>query len=385
MKRLMTATSLLALFALPVLAEGVKIGMITTLSGPPGYLGEQIRDGFQLAIDQEGGKLGGVDVELVVEDDGLKPGNGLQIADRMMNEEGIKLLTGIVFSNVAGATVPEIVDNGAIYVSPNAGPSNLAGAECHPNYFVVSWQNDALHEASGTAAKKLGYTKAVALAPNYQAGKDAIAGFKREFGGEVTEIYTALDQTDFAGEMAQIRAAAPEVVFQFHPGGLGITFLKQYQQAGLLGQIPMVLSEPSLDSVILGAVGEAAIGLMGTTHWNHDFDNAASKAMVEAWAAKYPDRPLTTYGQQGYDTARLIASALAKVGGVEDIDALRAALKEADFESTRGSFAFGANQHPVQDWYLTEIVAGEGGKPVARTREKLREAVGDVYSGDCKM
>lgn len=385
MRHLLTAASLLALTTAAALAEPVKIGMITTLSGPPGYLGEQIRDGFQLAVEMEGGKLGGVEVEVVVEDDGLKPGSGLQIADKFLNEEGIKLITGIVFSNVAGATVPEIVDSGAIYISPNAAPSGLAGAECNPNYFVVSWQNDALHEASGTAAKKLGYTTAVALAPNYQAGQDAIAGFKREFGGEVTEIYTALDQTDFAPEMAQIRAATPDVVFQFHPGGLGITFLKQYQQAGLLGQTPMVLSEPSLDSVILGAVGDAAIGIKGTTHWAADFDNAASKAMVAAWAEKYPDRPMTTYAQQAYDSAKLIASAFAVTGGVDDMDALRAALKAAKFESTRGNFAFGANQHPVQDWFLTEVVAGADGKPEIVTRETLREAVGDIYAADCKM
>jgi branched-chain amino acid transport system substrate-binding protein len=385
MKKLLSAASLMALVAAPGWAEPVKIGMITTLSGPAGYLGEQIRDAMMLAIEQEGGKLGGVEVELVVEDDGLKPGNGLQIAQKFLNDDGIRLLTGIVFSNVAGATVPEVVDSGAIYISPNAGPSNLAGAECHPNYFVVSWQNDALHEASGTAAKKLGYTRAVALAPNYQAGKDAIAGFIREFGGEVQEIYTQLDQTDFASEMAQIRAANPEVVFQFHPGGLGIAFLKQYQQAGLLGAIPMVLSEPSADAVILGAVGEAAIGLKGTTHWNADFDNAASKAMVAAWQAKYPGRPLTTYGQQGYDTALLIASALRKTGGVDDIEAFRAALKEADFDSTRGDFSFGANQHPVQDWFMVDIVAGADGKPVAVTRELLRDDAGDIYAAACKM
>jgi branched-chain amino acid transport system substrate-binding protein len=297
----------------------------------------------------------------------------------------MKLLTGIIFSNVAGAVVPEVVDRGAIYVSPNAGPSNLAGAGCHPNYFVVSWQNDALHEATGVAARKLGYTRAVALAPNYQAGKDAIAGFSREFGGQVTEIYTQLDQTDFASEMAQIRAANPEVVFQFHPGGLGIAFLKQYQQAGLLGQIPMVLSEPSLDAVILNAVGEAAIGLKGTTHWAADFDNAASKAFVAAWAAKYGDKPLTTYAQQGWDTAQLIASALKKTGGIDDIDAFRAALREADFASTRGDFSFGPNQHPVQDWWLIEIVADANGKPQIVTREKLRDDVGDSYADQCKM
>lgn len=385
MKKLLATASLLAAMASTAWADPVKIGVITTLSGPPGYLGEQIRDAIALAVEMGGGKLGGVEVELVVEDDGLKPGSGLQIADKYLNELGIKLMTGIVFSNVAGAVVPEVVESGAIYISPNAGPSTLAGEGCHPNYFVASWQNDSLHEASGTAAKAMGHTKAVALAPNYQAGKDAIAGFSREFGGEVTEIFTQLDQTDFAAEMAQIRDAAPQVVFQFHPGGQGIAFLKQYQQAGLLGNIPMVLSEPSIDTVILGAVGDAAIGLSGTTHWNADFDNEASKAMVAAWQAKYPGRPLTTYAQQGYDTAMLIASALAKAGGVDDIDALREALRAADFDSTRGNFAFGPNQHPVQDWYRTEVVAGADGKPMLMTREKLREAVGDAYASQCKM
>ncbi|MFZ1338068.1 MAG: ABC transporter substrate-binding protein [Paracoccaceae bacterium] len=379
MKRLLTTAGLMAAMAFPAWAEGTKIGVITTLSGPAGYLGEQIRNGLQLGFDAAGAK-----VELIVEDDTRDPNVGLQIADRMLNEEGIKILTGIVFSNVSGAVVPETLDLGGIYVSPNAAPSPLAGAKCHPNYFVVSWQNDSLHEASGAAAKKLGYKTAVALAPNYQAGKDAIAGFTREFGGEVTEIYTGVEQSDFAGEMAQIRDKAPDVVFQFHPGGQGIAFLKQYQQAGLLGTIPMVLSEPSYDGVILKAVGPAAVGITGTTHWNDDFDNEASKAMVAAWAAAYPETPLTTYAQQAYDTGLLIGSALNKVGG-DDVAALSAALKEADFASTRGSFAFGPNQHPVQDWYLTEIAADDAGNPKIVTKEKIREAVGDVYAADCKM
>jgi len=380
MKRLLSTASLLAVLAAPALADGTKIGVITTLSGPAGYLGEQIRDGLTLGLQASGAPF-----ELIVEDDGRDPNTGVQIADRMLNEEGIKLMTGIVFSNVSGAVVPEALDAGAIYVSPNAAPSVLAGEKCHPNYFVVSWQNDSLHEASGAAAKKMGYTRAVALAPNYQAGKDAIEGFKREFGGEVTEIFTGVEQSDFASEMAQIRDAAPEVVFQFHPGGQGIAFLKQYQQAGLLGAIPMVLSEPSYDSVILGAVGPAAIGLTGTTHWNTDFDNEASKAMVAAWTAAYPDKPITNYGQQGYDTGLLIGSALNKAGGDGDVAALQAAIKSADFASTRGNFAFGPNQHPVQDWYLTEIVADEAGTPKSVTKEKIREAVGDAYAAACQM
>ncbi len=381
MKHLLTTASLMAVMAAPAWAETAKIGVITTLSGPAGYLGEQIRDGLKLGLSASG-----ADTELVIEDDARDPNTGLQIADRMLNEEGIKLLTGIVFSNVAGTVVPETLDNGGIYVSPNAAPSNLAGAKCHPNYFVVSWQNDSLHEASGVAAKELGYKTAVALAPNYQAGQDAIAGFEREFGGEVTQIYTAVDQSDFAGEMAQIRDANPDVVFQFHPGGQGIGFLKQYQQAGLLGKIPMALSEPSIDTVILKAVGDAAIGITGTTHWNDDFDNDASKAMVAAWAAEYPDRPLTTYAQQAYDTGLLIGSALKKTDGkTDDVEALAAAIKEADFTSTRGLFSFGQNQHPVQEWFMTEIVAGPDGGPKIETKKKIREQVGDVYAADCKM
>lgn len=380
MRKFLTTASILAAMAAPAWAEGTKIGVITTLSGPAGYLGEQIRDGLKLGLDATGASY-----DLVVEDDGRDPNTGVQIADRMLSEEGIKLLTGIVFSNVAMAAVPEALDQGAIYVSPNAGPSPLAGAKCNPNYFVVSWQNDTLHEATGAAAKKLGYKTAVALAPNYQAGKDAIAGFERDFGGEVTEIYTGVEQSDFAGEMAQIRDKAPDVVFQFHPGGQGIAFLKQYQQAGLLGQIPMVLSEPSYDGVILKAVGPAAVGIMGTTHWNADFDNEASKAMVAAWTAAYPDKPLTTYAQQAYDTGLLIGSALKSAGGDGDMAALQAALKQADFASTRGAFAFGPNQHPVQDWYMTEIVAGPDGNPQVVTREKILESTGDVYAADCKM
>jgi branched-chain amino acid transport system substrate-binding protein len=386
-RRTFLALAASAVAMLPAAAqEPVKIGMITTLSGPAGYLGQDIRDAFQLAIDAEGGKLGGVPVTLMVEDDGLKPGNGRQIAERFLNNEGVKLFTGIVFSNVAGATVPDIVDNGALYVSANAAPSNLAGKECHENYFVVSWQNDTLHESAGQNATNLGYKTAFVLAPNYQAGKDAITGFKRFFKGEIVgEAYTSLEQTDFAAEMAQIRAAKPEVVFQFHPGGLGITFLRQYQQAGLLDAVPMVVSMPSMDEVILKAVGEAAIGINVSSHWNSDFDNEANKTFMAAWKKAY-DRPPTYYASQGYDTALAIASALKATGGsLEDLGPFRDALRKADFASVRGDFAFGPNQHPIQDWYALKVVMGPDGKPMIQTGERILEDRGDAYSAECKM
>lgn len=363
----------------------VKIGMITTLSGPGGYLGQDIRDAFKLAIDLEGGKLGGVPVELMVEDDGLKPGQGKQIAERMLKTDGVKLFTGIVFSNVAGAVVPDVVDSGALYVSPNAGPSNLAGKECHKNYFVVSWQNDSLHESAGQSATNLGYKRAFILAPNYQAGKDALAGFKRFFKGEIAgEVYTRLDQTDYAAEMAQIRAANPDVVFQFHPGGLGIAFLRQYQQAGLLEKLPMVLASPSLDHTTLAAVGDAALGLNITAQWNADFDNPSSKAFVAAFAKAYNRAP-TYYASQGYDTALAIAAALKATGGKTDPAAFRPAMLKADFAATRGAFKFGPNQHPIQDWYALKVEKDASGKPAIVTKGKVLTNHGDAYSAQCKL
>lgn len=387
LKNSISAAVLAFLVAGPAFAQQpLKIGMVTTLSGPGGYLGQDVRDAFNLAIELEGGKLGGAPVQLLVEDDALKPGQAKEIAERFMKTEKIKLLTGIIFSNVSGATVPDILDNGGIYVSPNAGPSNFAGKECHKNYFVVSWQNDTLHESAGQNATNLGYKKAMVLAPNYQAGKDAIAGFKRFFKGDVVgEIYTRLDQTDFAAEMAQIRAAKPEVVFQFHPGGLGIAFMRQYAQAGLLTEVPMVVAAPSLDAVILKAIGDAALGVNISSHWNSDFDNASSKKFVAEFQKKYNRMP-TYYASQGYDTALAIAAALKATGGnVENTDAFSAAMRKADFQSVRGAFKFGPNQHPINDWYSLKVEKGADGQLGIVTKGKVLEAHSDFYAKSCKI
>lgn len=368
----------------PALGQ-VKIGFITTLSTPAGYLGEDARDGFNLAVEEEGGKLGGVPVQVVVEDDKLKPADGKQIAEKFIQSDKIKLFSGIIFSNVAGAVVPGILEAGGIYVSPNAGPSNLAGKGCNANYFVASWQNDNLHESAGALAKKLGYKNMVLLAPNYQAGKDAISGFKRLYGGGVIEeIYTSLDQTDFSAEMAKIRAAKPDAVFQFHPGGQGIAFLKQWAQAGLKDQIPMVVAAPSLDQKIAAAVGDAAIGIAATSHWNTDLPNAENKAFVEGFRKKFNREP-TVYASQGYDTAKLIGAALKATGGKVEDKPFREAMMKADVKLTRGAFKFGPNQHPVQDWYQVNAVKGADGKVTLQTVGKILEGHADAYAKDCKI
>ncbi len=367
-------------------ADLVKIGMVTTLSTKGGYLGEDIRDGFKLAMQQEDGKLGGVPVELLVDDDGTKPNKGKQIADRFIKRDGVKIMTGIVFSNVAMAVIPKVVRSGVVYVSPNAGPSELAGKGCHKNYFNVAWQNDNLHEAAGQYASEAGYKNVYMLAPNYPAGKDALAGFKRYYkGGIAGEVYTKLGQSDYAAELAALRAAKPDAVFFFLPGGMGINFIKQYAQAGLNKTIPLTGPAFSFDERLLGAVGEAAVGVINGSQWGHDLDNATNKQFVAAFRKAYGRTP-TLYASQGYDAANAIGAALKAVNGdLSDIEAFRSALKKADFDSVRGNFKFGSNQHPVQDIYVREVIKGADGKYTNIIRKKVFSNHVDAYAAECKM
>lgn len=358
-------------------AEPIKIGMITTLSGGGSGLGIDVRDGFMLALEQAGNK----EIEVATEDDAQKPELAVQIADKMIQSEKVDILTGIIWSNLAMAVVPNAVNQGKFYLSPNAGPSALAGANCHENYFNVAWQNDNLHEAMGNYANELGYKKSFILAPNYPAGTDALTGYKRFYKGELAgEVYTKLGQTDYAAEIAQIRASGADSVYIFLPGGMGIAFMKQYAQSGV--NIPVTGPGFSFDQDVLGAIGEAAVGVKNTSQWALDLDNEANKKFVEAFKAKYNRLP-SLYASQGYDTANLILAAAGKAS-VKDADAFRAALKEADFDSVRGDFKFGPNNHPIQDIYVREVVK-EGDVITNKTIGKAFEDHQDAYAKDCKM
>src|SRR6056297_387906 len=366
--------------------EPVKIGMVTTLSTKAGYIGEDVRDGFQLAIDQENGKLGGIPVELLVKDDGRKPGRAKQIADRFMKRDKVKLMTGIIFSNVSIAVVPKVVKSGVIYISPNAGPSLLAGKGCDPNYFNVAYQNDNLDEVVGQYVSEAGFNNVYLLAPNYPAGKDHLAGFKRYYTGKISgEVYTKLGQSDYAAEIATLRAAKPDAVFFFLPGGMGINFLKQYSQAGLSQTIPVFGPAFSFDERLLGAVGAAALGVKNGSQWSHDLDNPANQQFVAAFRAAYGRTP-TLYASQGYEAARLIGSALKSVDGdLSKFDQLRTAIRQADFESVRGQFSFTSNQHPVQNLYIREVVEDGKGGYTNRTLKAVFTDHGNAYVDACKM
>lgn len=367
-------------------ADAVKIGLLTTLSGDGAGLGVDTRDGFMLAVTEAGGMLGGVPVDVRVVDDARKPETAVQAADRLVSEDKVALMTGIVFSNLALAVVPRVTRDDVIYVSSNAGPSQLAGAGCHPNYFNAAYQNDNLHEATGAAVEQAGVKRMVLIAPNYPAGKDSLTGFKRYFKGEVVdEIYTKLGQLDYAAEIAKIRADKPDGVFIFLPGGMGINFVKQYDQAGLKGDIKLFGPAFSFDQDVLPAVGDAALGVINGAQWSLDLDNAANKAFVAGFEAAY-DRLPSVYAMQGYEAAHIMGAGLKAAGGdVSKLDDLRAGMRKADFDSVRGEFRFGTNQHPVQDLYAREVVKDDKGRLVNRIVSKVFDDHVDAYAADCKM
>jgi branched-chain amino acid transport system substrate-binding protein len=366
--------------AVPSWAAPLKVGMITTLSGGGAGLGIDVRDGFMLALKQAGDA--GSQVTLITEDDQQKPEIGVQLADKMIQSDQVDILTGIIFSNIALAVVPAAVKQGKFYLSPNAGPSQLAGKGCDPNYFNVAYQNDNQHEAAGEYSNTLGYKKTFILAPNYPAGKDSLNGFKRFYKGELAgELYTKLGQTDFAAEIAQIKASGADSVFFFLPGGMGISFIKQFANAGT--GLPMIGPGFSFDQDVLGAVGEAAVGAYNTAQWSPDLDNEANKAFVAAFEAEYGRLP-SVYASQAYDTAQLILSANA-AADIADHDAFHAALKAADFPSVRGDFEFGNNQHPIQDFYAREVFERDDGVISNKIVGTAFENHVDAYAADCPM
>lgn len=387
MKRCLSVLTALAALAFPggASAEGkVKIGMIVTLSGPPAVLGGQIRDGFALAVKKLGGKLGGLDADIVVVDDQLKPDIAVTKVKGLLERDHVDFVVGPVFSNILQAIEKPVTASSAFLISPNAGTSNFAGKQCNANFFVTSYQNDQVHEVLGKYAQDKGYKSAFLLAPNYQAGRDALDGFKKQFKGRIAdEVYTPLGQLDFSAELAKIAADKPDAVFTFMPGGMGVNLVKQYAQAGLK-TIPF-LSAFTTDESTLPAQKDAAVGDLGGANWAPDMENPQSKAFVAAYEAAYGAVP-ATYAMQAYDTAMLIDSAIRTAGGkLSDRDALRAALKKGDFVSLRGGFKFNTNHYPIQDFYLTKVAKRADGKYETEIVERVFKDYGDSYAKDCPL
>lgn len=365
--------------------EPVRIGFMAELSGPSSVLGQDQYDGFMLLVERNGGQLGNVPVKVFREDSQLKPEVAVQLARKLIDKEKVSIITGITFSNIMMAIHRPVTSSEVFLIGSNGGPAPIAGAQCSPYQFIVSWQNDMQSEVVGKYAADKGYRRVMALAPNYQAGKDYIAGFKRYYKTPlIAETYTPLNQQDFSAEISQIAANRPDAVYIFYPGTLGINFVRQYQQAGLMGKTAL-LSTGATDGSTLPALRDAAIGAIAGTFWGPDFDNAANRRFVEDFEKKYRRIP-SQYAAQSYDAAQLLDSAIAKVGGnVADKPAFMAALKAADFPSVRGALRFNHNHFPIQDMPVLEVAKDARGRVSLRTLGFPLRDHQDAYHASCAM
>ncbi|HTT40456.1 MAG TPA: ABC transporter substrate-binding protein [Burkholderiales bacterium] len=387
MHKLALIAALSVALAAPVqAADKVKVGFISTLSGPAAAIGTDIRDGFNLALKMSGGKLGGLPAELLITDDQQNPDIGKQAADKYLKRDHVDFVTGIVFSNVLLAVAPAVFENKTFLLSANAGPSVLAGAQCSPWFFSVAWQNEGTPEAAGKYTADKGFKSVFLISPNYPAGKDMVAGFKRFYKGTIAdELYPRLGQLDFSAELAQIRAAHPGAVFFFLPGGMGINFVKQFAASGLSKETTLITTAFSADEDIIPAVGEPMLGIYNTGFWNHDLDIPESKAFVAAFEKEYGRLP-SGYAAQGYEAARAIDAAVREVKGkLEDADALRAALRANKFKSVRGPFKINRNGFPIENFYLRVVERDAKGRITNRTLSVVLKDQPDPYVEQCPL
>ena len=369
-KKLVGLASALTLLATPTLAaDTVKVGFITTLSGPAGIIGKHMRDAFDLGLEHIGGKIGGLETEVIYGDDQRKPDVAKQLVDKMIKRDRVQFVTGVIWSNLMMAIHGPVTRSDTFLVSSNAGPSPIAGRRCSENFFSVSWQNDQTPEAMGKYLQDKGIDNVYLMAPNYQAGKDMLAGVQRYYKGKVAgQVFTKLGQQDYSAELSTLRAASPSAVFVFLPGGMGINFVKQYAQAGLKDSIPLYTAFTA-DAVTLPAQKDSALGVLGTQTWSPDLANPVNKRFVA----------------QAYDTVRFLDAAVAKVGNVSDRDALRAAMRSGDFPNTRGSIKFNNNHFPIQNFYMRKVVQDDDGSFTTKIQGIVFSAYGDSYAKDCNM
>ncbi|HUL93907.1 MAG TPA: ABC transporter substrate-binding protein [Burkholderiales bacterium] len=366
--------------------QKVKIGFITTLSGPQGVIGEYMKNSVELALDHLGRKMAGLDVEVTYGDDQVKPDVGKQVAEEMLKKQQVDFVAGIIWSNVMLAVAPTVTDAGKIMVGTNAGPHELAGKQCSELFFTTSWQNDDTPEAMGKVMQDQGISDVYLMAPNYAAGKDMINGFKRSYKGRIVdEVYTRLGQTDYQAELSQLRAKSPKAVFVFYPGGMGISFLRQYSEAGLRGQFPLY-SVYTVDEISIPAVKHAALGQYETRYWSPDLKNPANQKYVSDYRKKYGKMPVF-YGAQSYDGILLIDSAVRAVkGNLANKKGMVAAMRKADFSSTRGKFSYNSNHFPIQNFYLLKTVAGPAGQdPVMEIQKTVFTNHKDSYYKECAL
>jgi branched-chain amino acid transport system substrate-binding protein len=386
-KLLMGTAALLALGSAPAVAQqSVKIGFVSTFSGPTAVIGNDMRNSFDLALDHLGHKMAGKPVEVVYEDDQQKPEVGLQKSQKLIESDKVNFVVGFIWSNVLLASLKPIVDSETFLISSNAGPSQIAGEQCSPYFFSTSWQNDQTPQAMGEYMTQKGVKTVFLMGPNYAAGKDMLTGVRATFKGQIIgeELTRWPDQLDFSTELSKVRAAKPESVFVFYPGAAGVQFLTQYVQSGLKGQIPLYTAF-TIDETTLPLQKDLALGVPGAQEWVNDLPNEANKKFVADYKAKHQKGP-SFYGAQSYDAVKLVNSAvMAANGDLGKKDAMRDEMRKANYASVRGPYKYGNNHFPIQNFYLQEVVKDAGGNLALKTMATIVKDSQDTFHDKCPM
>ncbi len=382
--------AILASFALlatsTALADTVKIGFVTTLTGGAGAMGNDMRDAAELALDHLDRKMGGLDVQMIYEDDGFKPEVGKQKTEKLVKKDRVHFVGGYIWSHVLLASRGSVVGKGPFMISSNAGPSPVAGKLCHEDFFSTSWQNDQTPMAMGEVLNQMGIKNLYIMAPNYAAGKNMVSGVERTFKGKIVgkDMTKFPAQLDFSAELAKVRSVKPDAVFIFYPGKHGVQFFKQYAQSGLKGNIPLY-SVFAIDALSLPRIGDMVEGTLMTQFWAPDLATPVSKIFVQDYRKKYGRYP-TFYAAQSYDTIMLIDSAVRAVNGdLSNKDGMRAAMRRAAFPSVRGPFRYGNNHMPIQNFYLRKVVKDAEGNYTTSIVKTVYTNHQDPYAKDCKM
>jgi branched-chain amino acid transport system substrate-binding protein len=387
-KLLFAAAAAVALGAVPAMGQSksVKIGFVSTFSGPTAVIGNDMRNSFELALDHLGRKMGGLPVEVIYEDDQQKPEVGRQKSEKLVQSDKVDFVVGYIWSNVLLASLKPVLDSGTFLISSNAGPSQIAGELCSPNFFSTSWNNDQTPQAVGEYMNQKGVKSVYLIGPNYAAGKDMLAGVASTYKGKVIgeDLTKWPDQLDFSAELSKVRAAKPDAVFVFYPGASGVQFLTQYAQAGLKGQIPLYTAF-TIDAITLKLQKELALGVPGAQHWVNDLPNDANKKYVADFRKKFGNYP-TFYGAQSYDAGNFINSAVVAVkGDLTKKDAMRAEMRKANYASVRGPYKYGNNHFPIQNFYLQDVVKDAEGNLTLKTVATIVKDSQDKHHGKCPM
>jgi branched-chain amino acid transport system substrate-binding protein len=382
------AATLAAAAASGAAAQELRIGFLNTTTGGGALIGKHLENGWKLGLEhagwtKDGDKLGGVPTKIFYADDQGKPDVGLKEVDKFLKQDKVHIVSGIIWSHVMLTIQKPIFESKVMILSTNAGPSPLAGEQCNPLFTSSSFMNDGNAEATGVMATKDGIKTVVAMAPNYQAGKDNVNGFVRTYkGGKVVEtILFKVGETDYQADLAKVRAVKPQALYIFAPGAMGVAFMKQWASSGLNKEIKLY-SIYTIDGVTLPGIGDAAIGATEAGHWNPDLDNAKNKRFIKDYMAKFGHMP-SYFAVQSYDAPELIAKAMKAVGGkTDDMGAVAKAIRKGTMDSPRGTIKYNVNGMVMQPYWRLNVVKGADGKPTIKGAEKILDHK-DAYWEKC--